>query len=569
MSPLFGIGAGIVSVRPPSHAQRTPIGGLRLDAFESGSRLSELRRFDADLLDLKKVMVRLTHQAERLASAKPGVRARGAFAVSSSALDLGPAPTSTTLASAEEVNAIPTSFTPFGPSVSGNTTSLPTVGGIYDGAEGDDVLTLEFRQDRVVGANGQLRVRVYDGAGRPIESLRFDGLAPDTPVTLANGLSLSLGAGSVSRFDTFQVAVSTSVGSAVNPTRTFDGTRNDQPGFEPGLAVSAGSFRINGELISVAADDSIQTVLSRITASAAGVDASFDAATERITLTQRSLGSSGRIVLASDTSGFLAATKLASASEVLGQDGVDPLADPIASVTALAGVASGSFYVNGVAIAIDPATDSLGDLIERINASEAGVQAALDVSGGRFSIASLRPRQAVTISDGDSGFASALKIAPGRYDPRSVAARPLSEQRRQQLGDDLRDVARLLESLLQRSLSDASSRDLGALREGLRDALVDHLEKFAESPGALRRSLGIGIGIEVAGEQRGTLLLDETRLQRALRARPGEVHALLFGAAEEPGLIELVLTRVESIRGSLDGALSRSAGLGRQIDFFA
>jgi len=59
-------------------------------------------------------------------------------------------------------------------------------------------------------------------------------------------------------------------------------------------------------------------VLSRITASSAGVSAVFDPGTETVRLSANKPPAALPIVLSNDSSGFLAATKLAGASAVTG-----------------------------------------------------------------------------------------------------------------------------------------------------------------------------------------------------------------------------------------------------------
>lgn len=77
-------------------------------------------------------------------------------------------------------------------------------------------------------------------------------------------------------------------------------------------AVTSGYFTINGVQISVdTAKDNLHSVLQRINASAAGVNATYDAGTGKITLTNKLTGARS-IVLgsASDTSNFLSASGL-------------------------------------------------------------------------------------------------------------------------------------------------------------------------------------------------------------------------------------------------------------------
>ena len=70
------------------------------------------------------------------------------------------------------------------------------------------------------------------------------------------------------------------MGTHVNVDAAFDATGRDAPLFDDGLSVHAGSFEVNGVTIDVAADDTVQSVLASISASAAGVTAAYDEDTQ-------------------------------------------------------------------------------------------------------------------------------------------------------------------------------------------------------------------------------------------------------------------------------------------------
>jgi len=562
MSPIGRIDGGSISFRPNSYGRFESLEQRAQDQALSRQRINDLRRIDSDLSQLRELIDRLAGQATGLGRAGSSRRGSEASAISRSALDVG-GPTFTTVRSTGEINAIPTSFSPFGPSVDGNSTTLPTIGGIYDGDQGDDVLTFEFRQNRQVGDDG-LRIRVYDGSGSHIQTLRYDGLAPDTPVTLRNGLTLSLSAGSVSRRDTFQVQVFQSVGSVVDTSKPFDGTRNDQPNLEPGLPVSAGSFEVNGVRVDVTADDSIDSVLTKINASGAGVGAAFDAASERIVLTSTTPGSEGRVVLENDTSGFLAATKLATAAEVRGSDGEDTLFDPIAEVAALSSITAGLFQINELSIDVDPARDSLADVIDRINNSEAGALASFDPSTQRFSIASTASGQPISLADGDTAFFSTLQIEPGVYEAqRRGGGSSLPFQRRRELREDLLDTSRALEDLMRRELGKEATDDVSPLRETL-SALLEARLGGSAARGAAR----VGLSLDRA-ESDSALGIDSQRLEQALRSKPRDVFKLLFGERSDPGLLEALSAELETVQGQLDALLGRGSAPRGLIDLFA
>ena len=128
----------------------------------------------------------------------------------------------------------------------------------------------------------------------------------------------------------------------MDPTKAFNGTAANDPRFETGNTVTAGSFDVNGATITVNADDTINSVLAKISASGAGVTASFDATREKVVLTQTTAGSSEPITLENDTSGFLAATKLDVFSAIPGGDLTDEAADPINTVAKLSGITTGN-----------------------------------------------------------------------------------------------------------------------------------------------------------------------------------------------------------------------------------
>jgi flagellar hook-associated protein 2 len=151
--------------------------------------------------------------------------------------------------------------------------------------------------------------------------------------------------------------------------------------------VTAGTFSVNGVPVSVAVTDTLQDVLDAIGSATGGaVTASYDAGTDRVTL---SSGSAITLGSGADTSNFLAALRLS-------QNGTGTVNSATAlgtvSRTALLsnagfGVspnASGSFLVNGVSISYDAGADSLQDVINRINASSAGVSASYDAVQDRM-----------------------------------------------------------------------------------------------------------------------------------------------------------------------------------------
>jgi hypothetical protein len=197
-------------------------------------------------------------------------------------------------------------------------------------------------------------------------------------------------------------------GTAADPDSPFNGTGLDAPLFDAGQSVVAGSFTVNGARIDVAADDTIRAVLDKINASGAGLVATWSA--DRVAISTAG-NSEQPIVFADDTSGFLAATKLAGASTVTGVVRDD--LETFAQSARLGSVQTGSFAVNGVTISVDRDADSLSSVLARINASGAGVEAAYDAPSSKVVFTPATPGATLVLGDDTSGLLSALGIASG------------------------------------------------------------------------------------------------------------------------------------------------------------
>ena len=155
--------------------------------------------------------------------------------------------------------------------------------------------------------------------------------------------------------------------------------------------ITAGTFTVNGQAITIATTDTLQSVFDKISAATGGaVTASYNSSTDEITLS-----SSSPIVLgsATDSSNFLQQAKLfnngsgtVTSTSALG--GVNltgnlssaNLATPISD----GGSGNGAFTINGVTINYNASSDSISDILTRINNSAAGVTATYDSVNNRF-----------------------------------------------------------------------------------------------------------------------------------------------------------------------------------------
>lgn len=474
---------------------------------------------------------------------------------------LDPLPaTAAELVSTEQINTTPTSYSTRGPEFSGGTTSRPTLSGTYDGSNGTDTLTFSVVASGVLGLQRDLEVR--DSQGGLIDSFNLPTFSQAATFSLSNGLSLDLTAGSFEVGDSFDVTVYDSVGETPRLDNPFNGTRDNSPWLQSGFTVTDGQFELNGVIISVSASDSINSVLGRINSSAAGVTASFDGATERIQLTQQTTGSAPTISFGVDTSGFLVATKLDGAVVVDGTDSVSGDQRALDQVSMFSSVQSGALSINDSSIAFDVQNDSLAQIIDRINLSDAGAEAALDTSP-RFSIRSANPLQALVIGSDATGLLNALQISDGIYAPvertssQSRSAGPRPKQIRT-FASDLRELA----DRINRLYADVAEGGYeGAYAEKLRSAIEQAVGITSD-----RRSIRVADGIRIdfgSGGKQVVQLGQRDRLQRSIKKNVGDINAVFFGSGNS-GLIAKLDRIASGAISELNSLLSQPGGIVNQ-----
>jgi hypothetical protein len=491
-------------------------------------------------------------------------RGRAAAAVSRHALGLDLTPSPAELRSSEEVNTVATSYATHAPGWTGASTAAASIDGVYDGAQGDSTLTFTVTSGGDIGVD-DVSLEVTDGGGQPVESIVVTAAQGSGATVLSNGLELAFGSGTLQAGDTFELDVSASVGSAVDPDAAFDGTGDDAPGFEPGVVVDAGAFWVNGQRITVGASDSIESILSSINGSAAGVTATFDDLEERVVLTQNTPGSLETIEVTGDTSGFVAAVKLDDAELEFGtRNDIEEDIDEVAGIT---GLTSGTFAINGVEFTVDVAEDSLGDMIRWINSSEAGVLAYFDETSGYFSVRA-KGSGSVVLDDGTSGFFTALDVVEGTYRGERNG-RDVSFRDRSALHRELRELSEALAPVFQGEVGGYGVGAAKVIRSALTKELEATFETFLGREGDERLRSGLGIDLGESKNGVRSLEIDGGALARALKRDEEELRDLLFSEQREDGrsgLLERLEKALESAYGQLAGMLSPEESLGLRLD---
>jgi flagellar hook-associated protein 2 len=178
--------------------------------------------------------------------------------------------------------------------------------------------------------------------------------------------------------------------------------------------VAGQTFTVNGKTITLANTDTLNDVLNKINSSGAGVTASYNSTTGAV-----SLSGSSTVILGSgaDTSDFLKQAGLFTngtnaVASTTGLGRLDPTVD-LATAGLNATPTAGTFTINGVSINYN-AGDSLNTLIGNINSSGAGVTAMYDSYDDQVVLtSSTRGPQNITVADGTSNIASALRLTSG------------------------------------------------------------------------------------------------------------------------------------------------------------
>jgi flagellar hook-associated protein 2 len=167
--------------------------------------------------------------------------------------------------------------------------------------------------------------------------------------------------------------------------------------------------------------DTLQQVFDKIAAATNNaVTASYDSSTDQITLTGTS-----EVVLgtATDTSNFFQAARLVnngtntvSSSQALGSVRLSSSFATADFATAISdgGAGAGEFKINGVSIMFNAGTDTVNDVINRINTSAAGVSASYDSINDRFILTSKATGDmGIALEDVTGNFLAATGLTGG------------------------------------------------------------------------------------------------------------------------------------------------------------
>jgi flagellar hook-associated protein 2 len=257
----------------------------------------------------------------------------------------------------------------------------------------------------------------------------FDSVtATSSDTTLATATAAQGTAPGTYSFDVTQLATAAALQSSPQPTAlnaTNDVSNLTLSSAPFATPVTAGTFTVNGQQITIATSDTLQYVFDQISQATDGsVTAAYSAANDAITLT-----SSSPIVLGSDTdtSNFLQVAKLSNSGVVTNKGTVSVtssgrlgtvdmsgamdqsnLAKPITD----GGHGDGAFEINGVTINYSASADSIDDVINSINSSAAGVVAAYNPVSNEFTLTDKTTGDVgISVQDVTGNFLAATGLA--------------------------------------------------------------------------------------------------------------------------------------------------------------
>jgi flagellar hook-associated protein 2 len=243
--------------------------------------------------------------------------------------------------------------------------------------------------------------------------------------TASAGASSGTYAFNVTQLATASKTVGTSgIGANLYPTNNVTSGTLASKGFNP--PISAGTITVDGKQITIDPTvDTLDDIFERIDdATDDNIKGSYSASTDKITLKRLGGGGAPLVVgSATDTSNFLSVARLSNngTNELVSASGLGSItpASVLSSAnfqTAVSdgGAGAGEFKINGVSIAFNASSDSVQNLMDRINASAAGVNISYDRANDQFSLTNkVTGNLGVALEDVTGNFLAAAGLASG------------------------------------------------------------------------------------------------------------------------------------------------------------
>lgn len=380
------------------------------------------------------------------------------------------------------------------------------------------------------------------------------------------------------------------LGAAVNTAATLDSA---------GLttAVEAGTFSINGVQLSVdPTTQSLDDIINAINGSGAGVTASYNATTDVVTLANTAPSNTNVINLSAqgDTSNLLSALRLKGATQSTNLSGSTEVSssvnlgavdatDVINTVNFGGGaITAGSFSINGISVSIDPTTDTIQDVLDRINSSDANVTASFDSATDRirFTANTLGSRTIGFGGGGDtSNFLSVANLSAatqtaGDDAQFTINGGPTLTRNTNEVNDAIAGVTLKLQSLGTSNVAVSSDNDT------IVKSVKVFIEEYNKSVDLIRQITGAGEALSGDGGIRTVESYLRSTVFNQVPGLSGDFTSLLdigfstgkdFSATESQKLeldSEKFLNALQDGRLNVERLFSNSSGTGVADVFF-
>lgn len=389
--------------------------------------------------------------------------------------------------------------------------------------------------------------------------------------------------------------------------------------------ISGTKFSINGVQFTIDPDtQSLDDVLAMINAGGAGVTATYDSGSDRVTFVNTTPGDTSLINFGGtdDDSNFLdmlavtkatQSTNISETTEVVSTRNLGAVSPSRALDTVHfsgGAVTAGTFSINGVTFTIDPTKDSLSDILGRINGSSAQVTASYDSATDtlRF-VSKVSGSRTIRFTAGTSNFLDVTNLSnatqtAGKDAKFTINDGPEQTRNSNEVADAIGGVTLTLLSegtstVTVSSNDDAILEDINKFIDAFNasvtkiqdlvkkggtaenDSSLRLIESFlrstifskVESAGGARKSLielGITTGDSFDSEAVSQLKLDADKFKEALRESRYDVEALFANRAND-GIADQFfkyLDGITSTSGFLNDRVRSNGTIDQQIQAY-
>lgn len=310
-------------------------------------------------------------------------------------------------------------------------------------------------------------------------------------------------------------------------------------GTEEELNAALSELKINGTKIDgITASSSVNTLLSKINSSKAGVKASFMEGSGRFVLIAEESGS-GRDIRLGDGSGSSAAELIFGGAGSISQDGSDAelIYDYGNGVTETAKSSSNTFNIDGMSITVS-GTFGVQKNAEGSMLTEADGSYKLDSSQSvRFTSSANVEKATETVKKFIESYNEIVTLVNDQVRTRPASGYdPLTDKQKEEMSDKSIEnwEKKAKEGLL---YNESSVRNLSNSLQTVMTGMMQQLSKLGLE---YKDMQDIGISMSDDYNDGGRLSFDESKFKAAMENQPEKVSKIISGTADEKGLAAIV-----------------------------